>query len=143
MKRAYRIIVAAIAGAVFCWVSIVLGLAAIYVGSGYTQQGLIDPPSWVFPALVLLASVFCVLLEVVFSGVRLPDSLGHVARGSVYGLAVVVSVTLLIASLRGGPTFKGQARYLQFGLLYGVPTGLILGGIIAAVVRSKRKCRQR
>jgi hypothetical protein len=137
MKRTYRIIVAGIAGAVLCLLTIILVLNAIYVGSGYTREGLIDPPSWLVLALLTLASVFSVILEVVFCGVRLPDFLGHIARGSAYGVAVVVLVTLLIASLRG-QTSRERAPYLWFGLQYGVPTGLLLGGITAAVVKSKR-----
>jgi hypothetical protein len=60
--------------------------------------------------------------------------------GALAGVAAVVLPTLFVACALGGPSDKGQAPYLHAGLVYGVPVGLVAGGV-AGLVRSRRRGR--
>jgi hypothetical protein len=135
-------VLAAISGVVIATVATAVVLYAVFAMGGYTREALVELSPWGFG--LIAASGACVGLvgAFLFGQVSLPPWVRGAALGSLAGVATVVLATLVIAAAQGGPFSKARAPYLVDGLLYGVPTGLIVGGVCGLIVAKRHRAEQ-
>jgi hypothetical protein len=115
----------ALAGALIAWVMTAFVLHAIFVAGGYKSYAVL--PVWSLLVIGGVGAAVAMLLVRQNSGSPLPAWVRPAVIGGLIGVVAVVIPTVIIARERGGPTSKGQARYLHAGLIYGLPVGAIAG----------------
>ena len=124
-----RLALAALCGAIFALVPSGVLLYALFAAGGYTRESLIELPSSVLWMIGGIGA--CIAIPVfIFAGhTVMPKWLRTSALGSVIGMAVVLLVTLILTD--GGS--RSKSRYLEIGLLYGVPIAIVSGGVFGAL----------
>ncbi|MBI1917935.1 MAG: hypothetical protein HYS12_24845 [Planctomycetes bacterium] len=141
MKFVARLAVAALSGAVIAAVLAALVGHALFAAGGYTEEALGDPPPWVGFAILGSGAVVAMLVVLFAGRSSLPEWVRPSVLGGLAGVAVVVFLTLLLANALGGPSPKspkGEGIRL-FGLVCGVPIGLISGIVVGLEVSRKRR----
>jgi hypothetical protein len=126
---------AALAGAVIAWVAIALVLHTRFAAGGYTREALVELPPWAFGVVGGAGAA----VGVMAGQYRLPQGVRGAALGGLVGVGVVAILTLAVATVLGGPSSKGQAPNLEVGLWYGVPGGLVVGGVGGLLVSRWRR----
>jgi hypothetical protein len=134
-----RVALSATAGAVIAWVTTAFVLHAQFAAGGYTREALVEPPPWVFAIIGGAGALVGITAALGAGRAPLPNWVRPAILGSLGGAAVVVVSTLVVACSLGGSSSKGQAPYLNAGLVYGVPVGLVVGAVAGLIV-AKRHC---
>lgn len=121
-------LVAPICGALIAWVSTAVIIYLVFAHGGYTTEALVELPSWAFPGIGATGALIGLVIAM-FGGLHeLPRWVQGTALGSLVGVGAVVGLTLTV----------GQTPYSDNGLLYGVPVGLLIGGVIGFVASKRR-----
>jgi hypothetical protein len=136
IKIAARFVLAAIAGALIAWVSVALGIYAFSAWE-HKQGVIIEWPLWAFWLLGGSGASVGLLATVLAGKMQLPGWVRPAVFGSLTGVATVVGLTLWIASWKGGSFSHGRTPYLEFGLVYGVPVGLVGGGLVGILLHRR------
>jgi hypothetical protein len=124
------VVLAAFSGAVIACVVAALALYAVFAAGGYTREALVELPPGSFAIVGGVGALVGLTVALFADRLSLPGWVRPVAMGSLAGVAVVAVSTLIVACVLGGSSSKLQALYLQAGLVYGVPAGLIAGAIV-------------
>lgn len=132
-----RLILAAVCGSVIALIATGLFLDISFAVGGYTQEALVELPLPTVVLLIALGAVAAVVAVALAGRFQLPDWLRGGALGSLACVAVVVMVSQTVAPILGGSSGKLQAPYEHVGLVYGVPVGIVIGGV-AGVFVSRR-----
>jgi hypothetical protein len=141
-RFAKRVLVAAGCGWVLAWVVTVLICHAQFAAGGYTREALVELAPyavWLIGSAGALGGIGVAL----FAGNRgVPPVVGSMACGVLVGVGVAVTMTLIVASSLGWPWNKGpQGQILDYGLAFGVPCGVIAGGVGGSVAWSRKRKR--
>jgi hypothetical protein len=140
--KVWSAIVAAFAGAIISTIGTSLILYALFAARGYTSEALVEMPLWSLPAIAGTGALLAVVAVLLFGDMMLSPRVRAVAFGCLAGVFCVVLPTIGIANARGGPYSKWQAPYLHQGLVYGVPCGLLIGGMAGWFVSKRSKIVQ-
>jgi hypothetical protein len=131
--------VAAVACAVVAWLVMAFVLAAMFAAGGYTREALVESSPWDICAIGGFGALVGAVVAWMAGKSPLPVWVKPVVLGSLGGVAVVVIATLFVACAVGGPSSIGQAPYLDAGLVYGVPLGLVAGAVNGLVFAKRHR----
>jgi hypothetical protein len=136
-----RLLLGASSGLALAWAVTVLVTEALFAAGGRTPEAVVEltpAQAWLISGGGVLAGV---ALAAAVGRTRLPWWLRGAALGALWGVGVVVLLTLAVAHSAGGSTSMVQAPYLHAGLAYGVPVGAVVGaawGVLAGLRRPRQ-----
>ena len=129
--------VGATCGAIIAWIFSALVLFGFFAAGGYTAEAAFVLPPWSFAVVGGAGAVIGAAVATLSNRCLLPLGRGQ-RMGCLIGTAIVVVATPLVAAFVGANSPVEHTWYIRTGIFFGLPAGLIGGGICGALFGKKR-----